>query len=71
MIHAGYYCTDHEKKDAGYVFSIMSLPLCLIDFLTNALCKYMRYQINLTILNKDVKKKDYLQNSKQNYFFLI
>lgn len=58
-----------KKKDAEYVFSIMSLPLCLIDFLTNALCKYMRYQKNLTILNKDVKKKDYLQNSKQNYFF--
>lgn len=35
MIHAGYYCSDHEKKDAGYVFSIMSLPLCLIDFLAN------------------------------------
>lgn len=35
MIHVGYYCTDHEKKDAGYVFSIMSLPLCLIYFLTN------------------------------------
>lgn len=24
-----------KKKDAGYVFSIMSIPLCLIDFLTN------------------------------------
>lgn len=24
-----------KKKDAGYVFSIMSLPLCLIYFLTN------------------------------------
>lgn len=35
MIHAGYNCSDHERKDAGYVFSIMSLPLCLIDFLTN------------------------------------
>lgn len=33
MIHAGYFCC--EKKDAGYVFSTMSLLLCLIDFLTN------------------------------------
>lgn len=24
-----------KKKDAGYVFSIMSIPLCLIDFLIN------------------------------------
>lgn len=30
----------------------------------------MRYQINLTILNQGFKKKDHLQNSKQNYFFL-
>lgn len=29
----------------------------------------MRYQKKLTILNKDFKKKDHLQNSKQNYFF--
>lgn len=35
MIHAGYFCSDHEKKDAGYVFSTMSLPFCLIDFLIN------------------------------------